>query len=75
MKHLKLKVKLGKLRPLYVRTFKVLQMTGCNAAKLELPLAMKVHPIFYVALLKRYQRQCLLPNPILLDDNAQYEVE
>ena len=74
-KHLKLKDKPGKLRPQYIGLFKVLQMVGRNAAKLELPPGMKVHPIFNVALLKRYHFQRLIPNPILVDDNAKYEVE
>ena len=46
-----------------------------NAAKLELPLGMKVHPVFNVALLKRYHSQRLLPNLISVDDNAKYEIE
>ena len=50
-------------------------MVGRNAAKLELPLGMKVHPIFNVALLKRYHGEHLLPNPISVDSNAEYEVE
>ena len=74
-KHLKLKYKPGKLRPQNVGSFKVLQMIGCNAAKLELPPGIKVHPIFNVALLKKYHGQCLIPNPISVDDNAEYEVE
>ena len=45
-------------------------MFGCNAAKLELPPGMKVHPVFNVALLKRYHRQRLLPNPISVDGDA-----
>ena len=53
-KHLKLKDKPGKLCPQYVGPFKVLQMVGRNAAKLELPPGMKVHPIFNIALLKKY---------------------
>ena len=61
----------GKLQPQYVGPFKVLQMVRCNAAKLELPPRMKVHPVFKVALLKRYHGQCLMPNPILVDDNAK----
>ena len=44
IKHLKLKDKPGKLRPQYIGLFKVLQMVGRNAAKLELPPGMKVHP-------------------------------
>ena len=50
-------------------------MVGHNAAKLELPPGMKVHPIFNVALLKRYHGQRLLPNPILVDGDAEYKVE
>ena len=74
-KHLKLKDKPGKLRPQYIGPFKVLQMVRCNAAKLELPPGMKVHPVFNVALLKRYHGQHLLPNLILVDGNAEYKVE
>ena len=74
-KYLKLKDKLGKLLPQYLGSFKVLQMVGHNAAKLELPLGMKVHPVFNVALLKRYHGQCLIPNPILVEDDVEYEVE
>ena len=50
-------------------------MIGHNAAKLELPLGMKVYPVFNVALLKRYHSKRFLPNPILVDNNAEYEVE
>ena len=74
-KHLKLKDKPGKLCPQHVGPFKVLQMVGCNAVKLELPPGMKIHPIFNVTLLKRYHGQHLLPNPISIDGNAEYKVE
>ena len=50
-------------------------MIGCNAAKLELQLGMKVHPVFNMALLKRYLGQCLLLNTISVDNNAEYKVE
>ena len=74
-KDLKLKGKPGELCPQYVGPFKVLQMVGHNAAKLELPPGMKVHPVFNIALLKRYHRPHLLPNPILVDGNAEYKEE
>ena len=70
-----MKDKLGKLCLQYIGPFKVLQMVGRNAAKLKLPPGMKVHPIFNIALLKRYHGQCLLPNLILVDGDAEYEVE
>ena len=50
-------------------------MVGHNAAKLELPPGMKVHPVFNIALLKRYHGQRLLPNLILVDGNTEYKVE
>ena len=50
-------------------------MIGHNAAKLELPPGMKVHPIFKMALLAKYYGQHLIPNPIPVDDDAEYEVE
>ena len=74
-KHLKLKDKPGKLRPQYIGPFKVIKMVGHNAAKPELPPGMKVHPVFNVALLKRYYSQCFIPNLISVDDDAKYEVE
>ena len=49
-------------------------MVGRNAAKLELPLGMKVHPVFNVALLKKYHGQRLMANPISVDNDAEYEV-
>ena len=70
-----MKDKPEKLCPQYFGPFKVLQMVGHNAAKLELPPWMKVHPVFNAALLKRYHSQRLLPNTILVDGNAEYEVE
>ena len=50
-------------------------MIGHNAAKIDLTPEMKVNPAFNVALLKRYHGQCLIPKLILVEDNAEYEVE
>ena len=74
MKHLKLKDKPRNLRPQYVGPFKVLQIFGCNAAKLELPSGMKVCPVFNMALLKKKHCQHLIPNSILVEDDAKYKV-
>ena len=46
-----------------------------NAAKLELPPVMKVYQVFNMAFFKNYHRKCLLPNLILVDNNAENEVE
>ena len=53
-KHLKLNQRPGKLWTQYMGQFKALLMVECNSAKLELQLAMKVHLVFNVALLKKY---------------------
>ena len=50
-------------------------MAGPNAVKLELPPKMNLYPVLNVALLKRYHGQYLLLNLILVDHNAEYEVE
>ena len=50
-------------------------MIGHNAAKLELPPGKKVYPVFNVELLKRYHSQYLIPNLVLVEDNAEYEIE
>ena len=49
--NLKLKSHLEKLLPLYVGLFKVMRVVGCNAFKLDLPVALQVHPVFNVLLL------------------------
>ena len=53
-KHLQLKNVSGKLKQRFVGPFKVLSLVGDNAAKLDLPASMRVHPVFNVALLKIY---------------------
>ena len=63
-KHLQLKNVSGKLKPRFVGPFKVLAIIGDNAAKLDLPVSMRVHPVFNVALLKIYQGQLTRPGPI-----------
>ena len=42
----------------------MLALVGDNAAKLELPKSMRVHPVFNVALLKIYNGLLTRPGPI-----------
>ena len=51
---LKLKKRAKKLQNQNVGPFKVLQIIRYNTAKLELTLAVRVHLMFNVALLKKY---------------------
>ena len=53
-RNLQLKGIQGKLKPRFIGPFRVCELIGSNAAKLELPANMGVHPVFNVALLKLY---------------------
>ena len=43
--------------------------------ELELPTTMKVHPVFRVSLLNKFQGEYKLPGPIIIDGEAEYKVE
>ena len=73
--NLNLKGKSGKLKPQFVGPFQVLEMIGSNAAKLQLPDSMKIHPVFNVGLLKKYQGYLFRPEPMEIDGKLEYEVE
>ena len=53
-RYLKLKGVSGKLKPRFVGPFRVIQLVGDNAVKLDLPSSMGVHPVFNISLLKLY---------------------
>ena len=74
-KHLQLKDKPGKLCPIFVGPFRVLQEIGRNAAKLDLPASMSVHPVFNVSLLRKYYGDRLLPKAVQVEDDAEYEID
>ena len=63
----------GKLKPRFVRSFRVTQAVGVNA--LELPNTMRFHPVFIFSLFHKYQGECKLPGPIIVDGEAEYKVE
>ena len=46
-----------------------------NAFELELPTTMRVHPIFNVFLLCKFQGEYKLPGLIIANGEAEYEVE
>ncbi|PHJ18646.1 transposon related, partial [Cystoisospora suis] len=48
------------LKPKFIGPFKILKMLGTNAAKLELPKSMVIHPVFRVSLLAPVVKE--LPN-------------
>ena len=73
MKHLWLKDKPGKLQPIFVRPFRVIQEIGKNAMKLDLPALISVHPVFNSSLLKNCYGDRLLPKVVQIEDDAKYK--
>ena len=74
-KHLALKGVTGKLKPRFVGPFRVVQLVGDNAVKLELPPAMKIHPVFNISLVKHYQGSQLLPAPVEVEGQEEFELD
>ena len=74
-KHLQLKDKPGKLRPIFVVPFRVIQGIGKNAVKLDLPVSISVHQVFNVSLLRKHYRGRLLPKAVQVEDNTRYEID
>ena len=74
-RNLKLKVKTGIFKPKYVGRFPILRMVGDNACELELPEAMKIHPVVNVSQVEKYHGSLQRPPPIEIDGEEEYEVE
>ena len=53
----------------------MLQEIRRNAAKLDLPASMSVHPVFNVSLLRKYYVDRLLPKAVQVKDDAKYEID
>jgi hypothetical protein len=67
-----------KLLPQWVGPFEVTERIGKVAYKLDLPPNLKLHNVFHVQLLKKYQDNGKVqppPPPIEIDDSLEYEVE
>ena len=61
---LKLKGKTDTFKPKYVGPFPILRMVGDNSCELELPEAMKIHPVMNVSQAKKYHSSPQRPLPI-----------
>ena len=65
----------SKLKPRWVGPFAVEKQIGAVAYRLTLPPSMKIHPTFYVSLLKRYQGEAPFTPAVVVDGELEYEVE
>ena len=74
-RYLSLRSSPGKLKPCFIRPFRVTKAVGANAFELEFSATMKVHPVFNVSLLCKFQGEYKPPGLIIVDGEAEYEVE
>ena len=73
--HLQLKATTGKMKPYFVGPFRILRAVSKNAFELDLPMTMKVHPVFNISLLRLYHGVYSPPCPIIVEGKAEYEVD
>jgi hypothetical protein len=72
-----------KLNPRFIGPYRVAKIVSPTAYKLELPSTMKIHPVFHVSLLRKYQpnpdefseRRQAPPPPVVINNQQEYEVE
>ena len=66
-----------KLFPRWTGPFTISKMVGANAERLDLPSAMRIHPVFHVSLLKPYRGDGPVqpPPPIEVDGDKYFAVE
>ena len=63
------------MKPRFVGPFCILRAIGANAFELDLPMTMKVHPVFNVSLFRLYYGVYSPPGPIIIEGEAEYEVD
>ena len=67
-----------KLYPKFLGPFKIIEMIGANAARLQLPVGWKLHDEFHLSLLKQYDGSSstpIPPPPEIVGDEVFYHVE
>jgi hypothetical protein len=65
-----------KLSAKFVGPFAVLKRVGKVAYRLELPPSLKIHNVFHVSVLRRYNGSKLAPpDPISVEEQEEFEVE
>ena len=71
----------SKLRRRWIRLYKVTEVISLVAYQLDLPPAWRIHPVFHVCNLKRFNRSTEFvrgerpPSPIVIKGEEEYEVK
>ena len=72
---------LSKLQRRWIGPYKVTEVISLVAYRLDLPPAWRIHPVFYISNLKRFNRSTEFvrverpPSPIVIEGEEEYEVE
>ena len=74
-RNLKVKGKTGTFKTKYVGPFPILRMVGDNACKLEMPEAIKIHPVVNVSQVNKYHGSLQRPPHTEINWEEEYEIE
>ena len=72
--HLWLKANPGKLQPVYIGLFPVIEAVGANVFCLAFEASIMIHPVFNVALICQYNGSITTSTPIEVENESEYEV-
>ena len=71
-----------KLTPKFIGPYRIIEQISQTAYKLDLPVDLRIHPVFHISLLKKYTTsdeflRPILPLPVIIQnsDEVEYEVE
>ena len=64
----------------FIGPYRITEKISPLVYRLELPVSMRIHPVFHISLLKRYEedafdRQTVPLPPVIVDDHEEYVVE